>query len=190
MPKKLPEYNASSLADIAFMLLIFFLVTTTMDTDSGISRTLPPPVPPDQEQDDNKIKERNIFVVLVNRNDQLLVEGQVMQIDNLTEAAKDFIANPQNKENLPEKEEVEIPFFGIHPVSKQIISLRNDRGTSYGMYIKVQNELTRAYNELRDELAIQKFGQKYEELEEDKQDAVKDIFPMRISEAEPKNIGG
>ncbi|NBC82865.1 MAG: biopolymer transporter ExbD [Bacteroidetes bacterium] len=187
--RELGEINAGSMADIAFLLLIFFLVTTTMDTDSGISRTLPPPVPPEQ-QEDKEIKERNIFTVLVNRDDRLLVEGRVMNLDNLTQEAKMFISNPQNAGNLPEKEVQEIPFFGQYPVSKQVISLRNDRGTSYGMYIKVQNELTRAYNELRDELAIQKFGKKYEELEEAKKDAVKDIYPMRISEAEPKNVGG
>lgn len=187
--RELGEINAGSMADIAFLLLIFFLVTTTMDTDSGISRTLPPPVP-DEQEPPPEVNERNIFVVLVNRNDQLLVEGQEMQLENLTQEAKEFIANPQNLDNLPEKEDTEIPFFGVYPVSKQIVSLRNDRGTSYGMYIKVQNELTRAYNELRDDLAIQKFGKKYSELEEARRDAIKDIYPMRISEAEPKNIGG
>lgn len=186
--RELQEINAGSMADIAFLLLIFFLVTTTMDTDSGISRTLPPPNPDDTEQPP-KINERNIFVVLVNRNDQLLVDGDVTEIDDLTERAKEFIENPRNLDDLPEKETKEIPYFGEYPVSKQIVSLRNDRGTSYGMYIQVQNELTRAYNELRDDLANQKFGKKYDELEDDKQDAIKDIYPMRISEAEPKNIG-
>ncbi len=191
MPKKLPEYNASSLADIAFMLLIFFLVTTTMDSDRGISRMLPPPVPPDQKQnDDQKIKERNVFVVLINKNDQLLVENKPMDISNLKEAAKEFIENPSHKDNLPEFKEVEVPFFGLYPVSKQIISLQNDRGTSYGIYIQAQNELAAAYNELRNELALRKFGKRFDELDEDHQKAVKKIYPQRISEAEPKNYGG
>ena len=190
MARKLPEYNSSSLADIAFMLLIFFLVTTTMDTDSGISRMLPPPVPDDQEKNEDKIKERNVFVVLINKNDQLLVENKPMDIRDLKEAAKEFIENPAGKENLPEFKEVEIPFFGLIPVSKQIISLQNDRGTSYGIYLKAQNELAAAYNELRDGLALRKFGKRYADLEDEQQKAVKKVFPQRISEAEPKNYGG
>lgn len=192
MPRKLPEYNASSLADIAFMLLIFFLVTTTMDTDLGIARMLPPPVPPDQQQDDDqKIKERNVFVVLINKNDQLLVEGKPMNIKNLKDEAKEFIANPNRDENLPEfKTGVEVPFFGTVDVSKQIISLQNDRGTSYGIYIQAQNELAQAYNELRDELAMRKFGKVYDDLDEERQKAIRKIYPQRISEAEPKNYGG
>lgn len=191
MPKKLPEYNAASLADIAFMLLIFFLVTTTMDTDLGISRMLPPPVPPDQQKNDDKVKERNIFVVLINKNDQLLVEGKPMDIKYLKDEAKEFIENPERKENLPEfKTGVEVPFFGTMDVSKQIISLQNDRGTSYGMYIQAQNELTAAYDELRDEIAMSKFGKVYDDLDEDRQKAIRQIYPQRISEAEPKNYGG
>jgi len=190
MARKLPEYNSSSLADIAFMLLIFFLVTTTMDTDSGISRMLPPPVPDDQEKNEDKIKERNVFVVLINKNDQLLVENKPMDIRDLKEAAKEFIENPAGKENLPEFKEVEIPFFGLIPVSKQIISLQNDRGTSYGIYLKAQNELAAAYNELRDGLALRKFGKRYNEVDDEQQKAIKKVFPQRISEAEPKNYGG
>ena len=177
--RELQEINAGSMADIAFLLLIFFLVTTTMDIDSGISRKLPP-MPEDEQESDDKIKERNVFVVLINKENQLLVEGEPMNLRNLKEKTKD----------LPEKKPTEIPFFGEYMVSKGIISLQNDRGTEYGTYIETQNELTEAYNELRDELAMRKFGKKYEELTEDKMDAIKDVYPMRISEAEPKNIGG
>lgn len=191
MPRKLPEYNASSLADIAFMLLIFFLVTTTMDTDQGISRMLPPPVPPDEKQDDEtKVKERNIFVVLINKNDQLLVENRPMDIRDLKEAAKEFIENPLQREDLPEFKETEVPFFGMYNVSKQIISLQNDRGTSYGIYIKVQNELAAAYTELKDELSLRKFGKKYDDLDAEQEKAIRTIYPNRVSEAEPKNYGG
>jgi biopolymer transport protein ExbD len=191
MAKKKPEIPSASMADIAFMLLIFFLVTTTMGTDSGMIRMLPPPVPPDQKNDpDIKIKERNVFVVLINRNDQLLVEGQPMIISELKAKAKEFIENPSDEINLPEKEAVEIPFLGNVMVSKQVISLQNDRGTSYNMYIQAQDQLAAAYNELRDELSIRKFGKKYDDLDEEKQDAIKDVYPQRISEAEPKNYGG
>lgn len=189
MPKKLPEYNASSLADIAFMLLIFFLVTTTMDTDTGISVKLPPPVPEELDEPP-KIKERNIFVVLINKNDQLLVENKPMDIRYLKESAKEFIENAAKSKHLPEFKETEIPYFGLYPVSKQIISLQNDRGTSYGIYIEARNELAAAYNELRNEIALRKFGKRYDGIQDEQRKAIKKIYPARISEAEPKNYGG
>jgi biopolymer transport protein ExbD len=185
-----PEINAGSMADIAFLLLIFFLVTTTMDVDTGLQRMLPPPDMPQPPE----IKQRNVFVVLVNANNQLLVEGDWLDIRNLRKKAKEFIANPADKPDLPEKEMKEVPFFGMYPVSKQVISLQNDRGTSYETYIRVQNELAAAYNELRNELALSKFGKSYDDLvrlgDKEKTDAIKAIYPQRISEAEPKNIGG
>ncbi len=182
-------FNAASTADIAFLLLIFFLVTTTMDVDTGLARKLPPIVQ-GPEDVSSVIKERNVFVVLVNAKDQLLVEGKPMNIYNLREEAKEFIANPLDKEDLPEKTMKDIPFFGQTAVSKGIISLQNDRGTSYEMYIKVQNELAAAYNELRNELSQRKFGKKYDDLIKEQADAIADIYPQIISEAEPKNIGG
>jgi hypothetical protein len=140
------------------------------------------------------IKDRNVFVVLANANDQLLVEGEVMEISQLKESAKEFIANPQRKEDLPAFKVEEIPYFGKTEVSKQVISLQNDRGTSYDLYIQVQNELARAYDELRDELAREKFGQSFQYLvdtgQKKKVSAIKDVYPQRISEAEPKNTGG
>jgi len=183
-------FNAASMADIAFLLLIFFLVATTMDIDTGLSRKLPPMPDRNAQQDNKQIKERNVFVVLINAQDQLMVEGNPLDIRRLRDEAKEFIANPNNLSNLPEKEPREVPYFGEYMVPKGIISLQNDRGTSYGMYIKVQNELAAAYNELRDELAMSKFGKRYENLISEQQDAVKDIYPQIISEAEPKNIGG
>ncbi len=188
-----PEINAGSMADIAFLLLIFFLVTTTMDVDTGLQRMLPPPLPPDMPVPP-EIKQRNVFVVLVNANNQLLVEGDWLDVRNLRKKAKEFIANPTDKGELPENEMKEVAFFGMYPVSKQVISLQNDRGTSYETYIRVQNELAAAYNELRNELALSKFGKSYDDLvrlgDKEKTDAIKAIYPQRISEAEPKNIGG
>ena len=188
-----PEINASSMADIAFLLLVFFLVTTTMDTDLGLSRLLPPPLPEDMPKPP-EIKQRNIFEVLVNSNDQLLVEGEIMQVAELKETAKEFIANPNDDVKLPAKILKEVDFFGNVEVSKQVISLQNDNGTSYNMYIQVQNELARAYNELRNELAMEKFGKTYdyflETKDKDKVKAIRKIYPQRISEAEPKNVGG
>jgi len=185
MAKKTVEVPAASLADIAFMLLIFFLVTTTMDVDSGLERRLPQ-WQEQQPEDDQQIKERNVFVVLVNRNNDLLVEGEVTRIDDLREKAKEFMLNPYDEEDLPEKEPIEVPFFGQVEVTKGVISLRNDLDTKYGTYLAVQNELVGAINELREELAKSKFGKSYKDLEKDKQKAIKKIIPSRISEAEPK----
>jgi biopolymer transport protein ExbD len=196
--REIPEINAGSMADIAFLLLIFFLVTTTMDTDTGLIRKLPE-IPPADQPPPPKINKRNIFEILVNKNNQLLVEDQYMQVTDLRAKAKEFIKSEQGNENLPEFKMTEIPQLGVVPVSKQIISLQNDMGTSYEMYIKVQNELVAAYNELRNEFALQKFGKPYTELVqksgssdlmEEKMKAVKKFYPQRISEAEPKKVGG
>ncbi len=195
----IPEVNASSMADIAFLLLIFFLVSTTMDTDTGLFRKLPPMPEKDQKEEQKEIKERNIFVVLVNKYNQLFVENDLMEIHDLRAAAKEFIENPENKSNLPERVPTEVDFFGTWPVTKyHVISLQNDRGTSYKTYMAVQNELTAAYNELRNDLSMKKFGVKYDELsrgtdmeEEDaRKKAIDEIYPLKISEAEPKDIGG
>lgn len=155
-----PEIPSASLADIAFMLLIFFLVATTMDVDTGLARMLPPPVPPDQQNDTPPIKERNVLVVLVNKNNQILCDGKWLNVSQIREEVKEFIANPRNDEELPEFNEVEIDLLGTVLVSKGVISLQNDRGTAYKTYIEVQNELVGAYNELRDDLAMKTFGKK------------------------------
>jgi hypothetical protein len=166
-----------------------------MDTDSGIVRKLPPMPEKEQEEEQVDVKERNIFVVLVNRNNQLLVEGELMDIKDLRVAAKEFIVNPYNDPDLPAKEWIEVEFFGqVEVTKKHVISLQNDRGTSYEMYIAVQNELAAAYNELRNELSERKFGLKYSDLKgeenEARREAIEEIYPMKISEAEPKNVGG
>lgn len=186
--RETPEVNAGSMADIAFLLLIFFLVTTTMDIDTGITRKLPPPVEDDTEID---IKDRNIFKVLVSSSDRLMVEGEVSDIRTLREDVKEFMTNPFNLEDLPEKEMKFIDNLGEIEVSKGVVSLKNDRGTSYEMYIKVQNELTAAFNELRDNLSQQYYGVKFANLvNEDRVKAIQKAIPIAISEAEPENIGG
>lgn len=177
------------MADIAFLLLIFWLMTTSMNVDSGISRKLPPLV--DQESDPGMdAHERNVLMVFVSGNNQLLVAGQRMDISGLSEKAKTFITNPTNDPNMPEKEMTEIPLLGNYPVSKGLISLQNDRGTSYDMYLKVQNELTKAYNQAKDELAQQKFGRPYIDLNEEQTKAINKAIPVKISEAEPRNLTG
>lgn len=189
MGKKLPEVPAASLADIAFMLLIFFLVATQMSQDNGLERRLPQWVEQEQETEQD-VNERNVFVVLVNRNNDLLVENEWAQVSDLRLKAKEFMANPNNDPNLPEKELKDVPFFGEVMVTKGVISLQNDRDTRYDMYIAVQNELVGAINDLRNELALEKFQRPFDKLGEDEQDAIKEIYPSRISEAEPKKVAG
>lgn len=188
MPKKTPEINASSTADIAFLLLAFFLATTTMNVDSGLYRRLPPYQPDNTEAP--KYAKRNILQVLVNRNNALAINGELADVSTLKERTKEFILNPNNSEDLPQKEIKTIDLFGPVEVSKGIISLQSDKGTSYEMYIAVQDQLTAAYNEVRNIKANEKWGKNFEELTPEQQDAVKKVIPMQISEAEPKNIGG
>jgi biopolymer transport protein ExbD len=185
--REVPEINAASMADIAFLLLIFFLVTVTMDVDTGITRKLPPPVEDNTSVD---LNQRNIFEVLINSANMLLVEGKPGNLLTLKDETKTFFLNPKNDLNLPEKKLEYIDLIGNVYVSKGVISLKNDRGTSYETYIKVQNELTKAFQEMRDELSIEKFGTKYDKLVDPlKQEAIQAVIPMAISEAEPEDIG-
>lgn len=178
------------MADIAFLLLIFFLAVTTLDTDTGLMRQLPAIPDPNVEQDLNKINDRNILEVKVNKDNLLLVEGQLAQFSQLRDITRNFILNAKDSPNMSEKEIVSLPFFGSVPVTKAVISLQNDIGTKYGVYIAVQNELIAARAQLRDELSKQQFGIPYEKLDEDRKKAVDDFYKVPISEAEPKRIGG
>ncbi|WP_291527777.1 ExbD/TolR family protein [Bacteroides sp. UBA939] len=189
--RKVPDINSSSTADIAFLLLIFFLITTSMDTDRGLARRLPPPPDSEQIEDEpDKVKERNVMTVFLNMNDQLMCSGDYVSVEQLRGRAKEFIANPYNDENKPEKHAKDVPFFGTMQITeKHVVSLRCDRGSSYKAYLAVQNELVAAYNELRDELAQEKWGKDYVALGEDEQKAIREIYPQKISEAEPKKYG-
>jgi len=188
--RKVPQLNSTSSADIAFIMLLFFLLTSSMDTDRGLPRRLPPPVPKEQKNADVDIKKRNLLVVLINSTNQVLCSNEYVPIDQLRGKVKEFVENANNNEHLPEKVDVDVPFFGTMSVTKNhVISLQNDRGTSYQAYIDVQNEIAAAYNELRDDISQRKFGKKFMDLEEEQQEAVQKIYPQRISEAEPKNYG-
>lgn len=194
--RKTPDINAGSQADIAFLLLIFFLVATTMNTDTGIARMLPPMPPEDQQQEEIKVKERNLFLVFINGRGDIMAGASGKQepiaLSQLKERAKEFIVNPMDDENLPERTDKEIELADgskwVYPVSEGVISLQTTRDTNYQSYIMVQNELTRAFNEVRDEVAIRKFGSVYTELTEDQRNAVAKAVPLKISEAEPRNI--
>ncbi|WP_264548777.1 ExbD/TolR family protein [Flavobacterium sp. N2820] len=194
-----PEVNAGSMADIAFLLLIFFLVTTTIGVDQGINRLLPRyepnPVVPD-------INERNILTVLVNKDNQLLVNEKLVDIQDLRQTAIDFIENNGNGSCsycLGKKD----PKLSDSP-QDAVISLNNDGQTSYGTYIAVQNELVGAYNYLRDRECKKRFGMTFSEMDyiyndpaskateglvddlKPKVEKIQELIPMRLSEAEPK----
>lgn len=195
------EINAGSMADIAFLLLIFFLVTTTMDVDSGIARKLPEKT---DVQPDVIVKEKNVLDIVVNRNNLLLVENEYVKVTDIKRLAIKFIDNGgglgtpiDDKPGQPcdycggDKD----PNSSDHP-SKAIISLQSDRGTSYGMYISVQNEIEGAYNELRNRLSKKLYGRTYDELLndykdnptkglQDKIDDLKNKYPQIITEPEP-----
>lgn len=191
MARKLNQINASSMADISFLLLIFFLVTTSMNVSSGLMRRLPPPLPDDQEPQDIDIKRRNLFVVKINSLNQILVQNEEMDIRELKDKAKIFIKNEFNDPDLPEKISREFETLGVMEFTRDhVISLGNDVDTQYQAYIDVQNELVAAYNELRNELAKNKFGRLFDELTDDQKRDIQQVYPMKISEAEPKNYGG
>ena len=205
--RETPEVNGGSLADIAFLLLIFFLVTTTMDTDTGITRLLPPE-PEEEQETEVKVNQRNVLVVLLNRSDLLMVGGEVMDRLALKQKTVEFFTNPLNDQTLPEMEEQEVQFppgsssllspEGVWTglVSKGVISLQNDRSTTYGKYLQVQNELVAAVNTLRNDFCNLYFDKDYDELntnnpiEEEIQLGIRKIYKMNISESEPKSIGG
>ena len=195
------EINAGSMADIAFLLLIFFLVTTTMDVDSGIARKLPEKT---DQQSDVIVKEKNVLDIVVNRNNQLLVENEYVKVTDIKRLAMKFIDNGgglstpiDNKPGEPcdycggAKD----PNSSDHP-TKAIISLQSDRGTTYGMYVSIQNEIEAAYNQLRNDLATKRYGRSYDALLQDyddnpteslkvKIDDLKDKYPQIITEPEP-----
>lgn len=203
--RETPEINAGSMADIAFLLLIFFLVTTTMNVDSGVSKKLSEKPPADYVPP--IIKEKNIFEVNINRNNELLVEGERMDIKDLQEAAITFIDNGGGEGKVEEGVATGPCTYckgerseksSDHP-NKAIISVQSDRLTEYGTYLTVQDQLLKAYSELRNRLSIEKYKTPFPELEEafkkDKQNEslkkkVEDIkrsYPQIISDAEPTN---
>ena len=156
--RKMPGLNTSSTADISFMLLIFFLVTTSMDTDTGLGRTLPKPPEDETKENEIKVKERNILNIRINKDNYLMIGEDYVSVDEVKERAKEFIANKENDPNLPERKPKNIKLMGQRMVTENhVISVQADRGTSYWVYFTVQDALVSAYNELRDELAYEEF---------------------------------
>ena len=157
-----PEVNAGSMADIAFLLLIFFLVTTTIETDSGISRKLPPI---EEQEEDVIIKQKNIFTVLLNGKDQILVEDELMELEDIRAAAIEFLDNGGGKgEDACDYCKGKGDLSSSDNPDKAIVSLKNERETSYAAYISVQNELVAAYTHLRNIRAEELYGESYSEM--------------------------
>ena len=205
MPRKSPDVNAGSMADIAFLLLIFFLVTTTIETDSGINRKLPPM---EDQIDPPIIREKNIFTVVVNKYSQILVEENLTDIKDIRRLAMDFLDNGGGRgdEACDYCKGDRNPRSSDNP-DKAVISLKNDRETPYKSYIAVQNELVAAYNELRDREFKNRYpneGLTYFEADfiysdprttvaqktnlKEKLDVVKKLYPQKLSEAEPSKV--
>lgn len=173
-PRRLDnKVNAGSMADIAFLLLIFFLVTTTIDVDKGIGVILPPY---EGITDPPPMSNKNILAVKVNGDNLLLVEGEIMNVDALKETTKEFIMNPRQDDDKPNKP------------TKAVVSLQNDRGTAYEMYIGVYNEIKAAYNELWNEAANRDYGMAYTNLPKVNQREIRKKIPLVISEAEPTDF--
>ncbi len=205
--RKVPGINASSTADISFILLIFFLVVTSMNSSTGLNVRLPEPPEDEDLQNPPKIKKRNSLIVLVNMDNRIMItqgEKAPYEIDiaDLRQLAKEFISNDENRADYPEKHAEDVVFEdgGTEHVlpsgrqqnitSKHVISLQTDRGTSYNTYFEVSNELYRAYDELRDELAQKEYGKPYNKLDETQQMLCRLYYKTMISEAEPRSIGG
>ncbi len=188
MPRKTPGLNTQSTSDIAFLLLCYFLMTSTMDQQSGLQRRLPQMPDKNQKVEDTKVNKRNIIIVKINSSDRLFAGDQLLDVSQLKDKIKEFLTNPNDDPNLPEREMKVIEGYGEYPVSKGVISLQNDRGTSYKSYIAVQNELVKAVNEVRDEFSKQWTGRPYLFLTEDQQKIVREAVPQNISEAEPKDV--
>ena len=205
--RKVPGINASSTADISFILLIFFLVVTSMNSSTGLNVRLPEPPEDEDLQNPPKIKKRNSLIVLVNMDNRIMItqgERPAYEIDvaDLRQLAKDFISNEENRADYPEKHAEDVVFEdgGVEHVlpsgrqqnitSKHVISLQTDRGTNYNTYFEVSNELYAAYDELRDELARKEFGKSYNTLDVAQQMLCRLYYKTMISEAEPRSIGG
>ena len=187
--RKAGEINSSSMADIAFLLLIFFLVTTTMDVDSGMKRTLPPIADNEQQQDDVELKERNVLMVNVSKEGRIMVgTEEYMPADlnrrgdhsRMSREVLDFLSGIDRSE----KKATEIELGVSCEISQGVVSLKADNETKYNIYLQVQDELTHAFNVYRDLISVQAYGKPFEELNEIQAGNIRKAVPVKVSEAE------
>jgi biopolymer transport protein ExbD len=168
-----PEIPSAALADMAFLLLIFFLVTTNIDVDTGIGLVLPPK--PDENIKPPPIKERNLMKILVNSQGMVVINDEYATIEEVKARVIEFVDNA-NRINDPNKSE--------NP-GKAVISLKTDRATPYSIYIAMLDEVRGAYNELWDALSMRQYGVPYATLDDDKKAEIRKVYPQNVSEAEP-----
>ncbi|MDR1437304.1 MAG: biopolymer transporter ExbD [Candidatus Symbiothrix sp.] len=184
--RKIPQINSSSTADIAFLLLIFFLITSSFDSMTGIYRKMNPAEAENILKKKRDIESRNLLSITIDENNQIRYGEQELTLPELKNMAKTFIANPNNAGFLPEKENREFPGTGTYPVtSKHNISLEISREARYQTYLSALNEITAAYNELRNETAISLFQKNFNQLTPEEQTLIREIFPQHITEKEP-----
>ena len=184
--KEVPGLNTTSTADISFMLLIFFLVTSSMDTDKGLPRQLPPPEDNTEEQRDVLIKERNVLALELGADGQLTCNGERVDYDLLTERVETFVANTGNDPSLPEKSVREVHLMGRCEVSdRHVITVKVSRDARYDDYFQMQNAIVRGYNHLRNQLAQSRFGHSLAQCTPEEHDAIALVYPQRISELPP-----
>ena len=180
--RNVPQLNTASVADISFMLLILFLVVTSMDIDKGLTRQLPP-LSENELLQVRDVSKRNVLQVTINDNDQLMVNGTLMDTNLLKERILSFVDNPNNNDSLPEKVPREIPLLGECSVThRHIIQLEAARNSSYDLYFKVQNTIVDAYRQLRDKLARQRFHHSYAQCDDNQKQALREYYPQRVSE--------
>ena len=183
--RRIPSLNTTSTADISFMLLIFFLVTSSMDTDKGLPRQLPP-MQDEQTEQMLQVKERNVLRIRIDSSNAMTCNDEAVTPELLTERIKTFVANKGNASSLPEKSRREVNFFGICEVSdRHILSIHVDRETSYNAYFQMQNAIVKAYAQLRNELAKKKFGRPLAKCSQEEREAIGMVYPQRISEELP-----
>ena len=188
--KEVPGLNTTSTADISFMLLVFFLVTSSMDTDKGLPRQLPPPEDNTQEEE-VEIKQRNVLELELDADDRLTLNGEPADYDELTRRVAEFVANKNDDPSLPEKSEREVHLFGRIRVSdRHVITVKTNRNTTYNAYFEMQNAIVRGYYQLRNELAKRQFGHGYAYCSQEQRDAIALVYPQRISEAMPAGEEG
>lgn len=186
--KEMPELNGAGMSDISFLLLCFFLMTSSMDQSMGIHRLLPPIPPPDVTPPINQIKGHNVLQILVDGQDRVSVNQKIIDVKDLRTVAKEFILNPTKDPEKSSTKPENIPGIGEVEVSEAVISLQNVKSTSYNKYLEVQNELTAVYNELRDEESLARFQRKFSELNNEQRDIISQIYKQRISESPPKDV--
>ncbi len=183
--REVPQVNSSASADIAFLLLVFFLVASSMGTEKGIFRRLLPKVSENAVKVKKEIQKRDFLEIKINPDNSLYCNETPLDLSDLKEIATNFISNPENNDSLPEKNEKEITYLGkIAVTSNHVISLKVSRDASYDTYLSVQNELSAAYNHLRNELSQSRFNKLFVALDAEHQLSVRDVYPQRIMESE------